>query len=174
MLMANGLLYDVRGVLCPDKGSGVRVPVLDVLANVSNKSTDGIEGSTPDGFAGQDTEPGFNEIDPRSTFGCEMEMNLRMRGEPGLDFRGCMRGRVIQDDVELFSAKAPHDCVQEPEKICGGVTLAFSGIKRQVLEVMERSGLVERIGRDRIFPTDQMALDALRAELDARAPPPAT
>ena len=56
----------------------------------------------------------------------------------------------------------------------GGVTLAFSGIKRQVLEVMERSGLVERIGRDRIFPTDQMALDALRAELDARAPPPAT
>lgn len=55
-----------------------------------------------------------------------------------------------------------------------GVTLAFSGIKRQVLEVMERSGLVDRIGRDRIFPTDQMALDALRAELDARAAPAAS
>ncbi|HET7595635.1 MAG TPA: sulfate permease [Burkholderiales bacterium] len=55
-----------------------------------------------------------------------------------------------------------------------GVTLAFSGIKRQVLEVMERSGLVDRIGRDRIFPTDQMALEALRAELDARAAPAAS
>jgi SulP family sulfate permease len=49
-----------------------------------------------------------------------------------------------------------------------GITLAFSGMKRQVLQVMERTELLETIGSENIFPTDKLALETLRAELDAK------
>jgi SulP family sulfate permease len=47
-----------------------------------------------------------------------------------------------------------------------GITLAFSGMKRQVLQVMERTNLPRIIGSENIFPTDRLALDSLRAALD--------
>ncbi len=42
-----------------------------------------------------------------------------------------------------------------------GITLVFSGFKRQVQEVIERTGLAEQIGRDQIFATDREAIDRL-------------
>ncbi len=40
-------------------------------------------------------------------------------------------------------------------------------MKRQVMEVMERTGLTGEIGADNIFPTDAAALDALLPRLEA-------
>ena len=51
----------------------------------------------------------------------------------------------------------------------GGITVSFSGIKRQVLDVMTRTGLADKIGTGNIFPTDRHALDALLARLQAPA-----
>lgn len=42
-----------------------------------------------------------------------------------------------------------------------GITLCFSGCKKQVLDVMERTGLNQRIGPDNLFATDQAAFDKL-------------
>ena len=47
-----------------------------------------------------------------------------------------------------------------------GVTLSFSGLKRQVLEVMERTGLIEKIGRDNLFASEDDALEALAKRID--------
>jgi SulP family sulfate permease len=47
----------------------------------------------------------------------------------------------------------------------GGIVLSFSGIKRQVMDVMARTGLVDKIGADNIFPTDNAALAALLPRL---------
>ena len=47
----------------------------------------------------------------------------------------------------------------------GGITLGFSGMRRQVTEVMVRTGLAGKIGADNIFPTDPAALDALLPRL---------
>jgi len=47
-----------------------------------------------------------------------------------------------------------------------GITLTFSGIKRQVFEVMERTGLVDKIGAANIFAGDREAWAALARELD--------
>jgi SulP family sulfate permease len=47
----------------------------------------------------------------------------------------------------------------------GGITLGFSGMKRQVTDVMVRTGLTGKIGADNIFPTDAAALDALLPRL---------
>jgi SulP family sulfate permease len=49
-----------------------------------------------------------------------------------------------------------------------GIRLAFSGMKRQVMTVMENTDLLQKIGSQNLFPTDQLALDALRAALDSK------
>jgi SulP family sulfate permease len=46
-----------------------------------------------------------------------------------------------------------------------GITLCFSGIKKQVQDVMERTGLTQRIGCDNIFATDQEAIDKLHSRI---------
>ncbi len=43
-----------------------------------------------------------------------------------------------------------------------GITLVFSGLKMQVLEVMERTGLTKAIGDNNIYSTDKIALEALQ------------
>lgn len=42
-----------------------------------------------------------------------------------------------------------------------GITLVFSGLKKQVLDVMRRTGLFEEIGQDRIFAHEDLALAAI-------------
>ena len=49
-----------------------------------------------------------------------------------------------------------------------GITLVFSGAKRRVLEVVERTGLMQEIGAANFFDSDKMALQALMGE--ARLP----
>jgi SulP family sulfate permease len=49
-----------------------------------------------------------------------------------------------------------------------GITLCLSGIKRQVMDVMARTGLAAMLGPDNIFPTDDAALTALLQRLAAR------
>ena len=45
-----------------------------------------------------------------------------------------------------------------------GITLVFSGAKRRVLEVVERTGLMKEIGAANFFDSDKMALQALMGE----------
>ncbi len=42
-----------------------------------------------------------------------------------------------------------------------GITLVFSGLKKQVLDVMHRTGLFNLIGAKHIFPTEEQALTAI-------------
>jgi MFS superfamily sulfate permease-like transporter len=42
-----------------------------------------------------------------------------------------------------------------------GVEISFSGVNESVLEVLKRTHLIERIGRDRIFPTMERAVRAV-------------
>ncbi len=50
-----------------------------------------------------------------------------------------------------------------------GITLAFSGLKMQVLEVMERTGLIEAIGKDNIFSADRIAIETLLARIQSES-----
>ena len=46
-----------------------------------------------------------------------------------------------------------------------GITLCFSGFKKQTLDVIERTGLIDKIGSENLFSTDQAALDMLEPRL---------
>ena len=47
-----------------------------------------------------------------------------------------------------------------------GITLAFSGLKKQVSDVMDRTGLTGKIGEENIFGTEAVAIDEIRRRLD--------
>ena len=51
-----------------------------------------------------------------------------------------------------------------------GVTLLFSGLKKQVLDVMEHTGLRQAIGNENIFATEDLALDAIAQRVSADDP----
>jgi MFS superfamily sulfate permease-like transporter len=51
-----------------------------------------------------------------------------------------------------------------------GVELSFSGLKHQVMSVLERTGLVEEFGRDRFFPNKETALQTLLGRHDSTTP----
>ena len=50
-----------------------------------------------------------------------------------------------------------------------GIKLAFSGLKKQVSDVMDRTGLTDKIGQENIFATDKLALEGLCQRLDQQA-----
>jgi SulP family sulfate permease len=50
-----------------------------------------------------------------------------------------------------------------------GITLVFSGAKRQFLEVAERTDLIAEIKRDNLFSSDDLAMKALITRIDAHA-----
>jgi SulP family sulfate permease len=47
-----------------------------------------------------------------------------------------------------------------------GITLAFSGLKNQVSDVMDRTGLTELIGEKNIYANDKIAIEAICRRLD--------
>lgn len=48
-----------------------------------------------------------------------------------------------------------------------GVQLMFSGLKHQILEILDRTHLKENIGEQNLFPTSNAALEAIYQHLDA-------
>ena len=71
-------------------------------------------------------------------------------GINGMDATG---EEVVRHLVERLSAR--------------GVTVAFCGLKKQVLDVMRRTGLARAVGDDHIFPDEQRALVAIYERLGA-------
>ena len=54
-----------------------------------------------------------------------------------------------------------------------GIKLAFSGLKKQVSDVMDRTGLTDKIGQQNIFATDNMAIDEIFRRLNKQSSVPA-
>jgi len=48
-----------------------------------------------------------------------------------------------------------------------GVQLVFSGLKRQIMDILNRTHLKENIGEQNIFPTSNLALESIYEQLDA-------
>ncbi len=48
-----------------------------------------------------------------------------------------------------------------------GITLAFAGLKHQILQAMRNTGLLDKIGEENLYPDERRALERLRAQLAA-------
>ena len=77
---------------------------------------------------------------------------------------------VVGDGINLLDASGEevlHHLVQRLHD--NGVTLVFSGLKRQILKVMIKTNLIELIGKQNIHATADQALEAIYQQLDAAA-----
>lgn len=77
---------------------------------------------------------------------------------------------VVADGINQLDASGEevlHHLVQRLHD--NGVTLVFSGLKRQILKIMIRTKLIDHIGRDNIHATADIALEAIYQQLDAAA-----
>jgi SulP family sulfate permease len=73
---------------------------------------------------------------------------------------------VVGDAINELDASGEEVIHHLVERLRGaGITLVFSGLKRQVLDVMRATGLLETIGQDKIFSTVELAIAAIYEEL---------
>lgn len=77
---------------------------------------------------------------------------------------------VVGDGINQLDASGEEIIHHLVERLnAGGVTLVFSGLKKQVLDVMRSTGLFELISQDNIFPNETMALSAIYERLGDEA-----
>ncbi len=75
---------------------------------------------------------------------------------------------VVADGINQIDASGDDVVRRLVERLrANGVTLAFSGLKKQVLDVMRATGTLEHIGADNIFVHEDAALAALAGRLRA-------
>ena len=70
------------------------------------------------------------------------------------------------NEIDASGEEVMHHVVQHLRD--AGIEVAFSGLKKQVVDVMRATGLLAFIGEARLFPTADAALDAIHAEAAAR------
>jgi SulP family sulfate permease len=77
---------------------------------------------------------------------------------------------VVGDGINQLDASGEeviHHLVDRLKQ--GGVTLVFSGLKKQVLDVMRATGLYEAIGQQNLFATEEHAIAAIYERLGKEA-----
>jgi SulP family sulfate permease len=73
---------------------------------------------------------------------------------------------VVGDGINQLDASGEevvHHLVERLHSI--GTTLVFSGLKKQVLDVMHATGLFDMIGQDKVFDTQELAIAAIYVQL---------
>src|SRR5437763_6528489 len=101
----------------PGERPGVRVPVVDVVADLLDQDLDAGEGAAADRLAGDDAEPGFDLVEPGGALGGEVEPDVRVAGQPCLDLGCGVGGEVVQDDVNLLATVGFDGFLQEGQEV---------------------------------------------------------
>jgi SulP family sulfate permease len=73
---------------------------------------------------------------------------------------------VVGDGINQLDASGQEVLHHLVDRLAAnGISMVLSGLKRQVIQVLDRTHLLARIGNDNIFPTEEMALDAIYERL---------
>jgi SulP family sulfate permease len=77
---------------------------------------------------------------------------------------------VVGDAINQLDASGEEVIHHLVERLhAAGITLVFSGLKKQVLDVMRATGLFEAIGQDKLFATVDQAIAAIYEQLGEEA-----
>ena len=73
---------------------------------------------------------------------------------------------IVSDGINQLDASGDEVIHHVVERLrSNGIRVVFSGMKKQVLDVMQHSGLFNYIGQENIFPDEDKALDSIYAEV---------
>jgi hypothetical protein len=93
-----------RDLVCssgPDKGCGIFVVDLDVLADSSLQLLHSAKHAAANPLVREFGERAFDQVDPRTVGGPEVNVKAGTLGEPLADDRGFVSGVVVDDEVYL-------------------------------------------------------------------------
>jgi SulP family sulfate permease len=78
---------------------------------------------------------------------------------------------IVADGINQIDASGEEVMHQMMARLRGsGIRVCFSGLKKQVLDVMRQSGLLDYVGQENIFADENQALDNIYAEVLAVDP----
>ena len=126
------------GRLCPDKGLGMGIVVLDIVVDGGGELGHTFEDTATNSLGGYVSEPTFNKIEPRRRSRNKMEVKAGMPDKPSLDPWMLVRGIIIGDAVNIqLLRRGPVNSFQEFEELLMTVprhtladNLAFQDIER--------------------------------------------
>ncbi len=73
---------------------------------------------------------------------------------------------IVSDGINQLDASGDEVIHHVVERLrASGIRVVFSGLKKQVIDVMQHSGLFEYIGQENIFADEDKALDSMYAEV---------
>jgi len=93
----------------------------------------------------------------------EDQINERLRAKQDLQHLIIVSNAI--SDIDASGEEALSLLVDRVRS--SGVEISFSGVNESVMQVLERTHLIERIGRDRIFPTMERAVRAVYGDAHA-------
>jgi SulP family sulfate permease len=77
---------------------------------------------------------------------------------------------IVGDSINQMDASGEEVVHHLIERLrAAGVTLVFSGLKKQVIDVMRQTGLFELVGQENIFATEDQAISAIYERLGEAA-----
>ncbi|HEX5674569.1 MAG TPA: sodium-independent anion transporter, partial [Azonexus sp.] len=77
---------------------------------------------------------------------------------------------VVGDAINQLDASGEEVIHHLVDRLKGaGITLVFSGLKKQVIDVMRATGLFDTIGQDKLFATVDQAIAAIYEQLGEAA-----
>jgi SulP family sulfate permease len=77
---------------------------------------------------------------------------------------------IVGDSINQMDASGEEVVHHLIERLrAAGVTLVFSGLKKQVIDVMRQTGLFELVGQENIFATEDQAISAIYERLGGAA-----
>ena len=78
---------------------------------------------------------------------------------------------IVSDGINQLDASGEEVIHHIVERLrSSGIRVVFSGLKKQVIDVMRNSGLLAYVGPENIFPDEDRALDSIYAEVLATNP----
>lgn len=73
---------------------------------------------------------------------------------------------IVSDGINQLDASGDEVIHHVVERLrSNGVQVVFSGLKKQVLDIMRHSGLLKYIGEENLYPDEEQALEAIYAEV---------
>lgn len=73
---------------------------------------------------------------------------------------------IVSDGINQLDASGDEVIHHVVERLrSNGIRVTFSGLKKQVLDVMRHSGLLDYIGQENIFPDEERALEVIYADV---------
>ena len=106
---------DVEGLGRPDKGFGIGVMPIDVIADSRNQLFDIAENSPPEPIVREIAEEAFDHIEPRTAGGCEMHVEALAASQPLLYFWVLVSSVIIRDQINVLSFGC--DLVDDSQKL---------------------------------------------------------